>query len=269
MKTWHNTIKYVAIALAIVIIIGIVGFIMNLFSFAFSYFTPDVTGDNKSYKIENEIRVLEIDLNSINLEVKTTTDSDFKVDSNYKYLTVTEKDDKLLIKDKKAFSFNIQGKAALTLYIPENMVLDKVEIVTGAGSTDLENLQADNIIMKFGAGKTMLQNISSFEKTDIEAGAGKLIVRDSTFNNLDLEMGVGQFEFSGKLLGKNSLKMGVGSSQIDLTGSLDDYKLDVEKGIGDIYVGDDKLKSNTQIGQGDRELDFEGGIGSVKINFSE
>ena len=169
----------------------------------------------------------------------------------------------------KAFYFNIHGKAMLTLYIPENIVLDKVEISTGAGRTDLKNLQANLIDMQFGAGEAILQNISASDNTFIKAGAGKLIIKDSKFHNLDLDMGVGQFEFSGMLLGSNSLKMGVGSSQIDLTGSLDDYKLNIEKGLGDIYVNEDKINNNTQLGQGDRELFFEGGIGSVRINFSE
>jgi len=201
--------------------------------------------------------------------VKSTTDSNFRVESNYKYLTVTENDNKLLIKDKKSFFHNIYNEAELTLYIPEDQILEKAEINTGAGATNLENIRTNIFDIKFGAGKATLQNISASDKASIEGGAGKLNITDSLFNNLDLDMGVGQFEFSGKLSGKNTFKMGVGSSQINLTGSAGDYKLIIKKGLGEILVDQDNVNNNTQLGQGDIELLFEGGVGSAKINFSE
>ncbi|HHT24701.1 MAG TPA: DUF4097 domain-containing protein [Clostridiaceae bacterium] len=269
MKSWHFTIKYAAIALAVILIISIASGIMHILSFFISTFTPNVTGEYKTYEIENDIDILDIDIHSIDIEVKTTTNSEFRVESNYNYLIVKEKENKLLIEDKKAFYLNLDGKAMITLYIPENKMLDKVEIRTGAGSTDLKNIKTKLIDMQLGAGEAILQNVSASDEAFIETGAGKLSIRDSKLHNLDLDMGVGQFEFSGILLGKNSLKMGVGSSQIDLTGSLDDYTLNIEKGLGDIYVGEDNLKKNTQLGQGDSKLFFEGGVGSVRIDFSE
>ncbi|NLJ70194.1 MAG: DUF4097 domain-containing protein [Clostridiaceae bacterium] len=269
MKSWHNVIKYSAIALAVVLIIGIISGIMYVISLLISTFTPDIVGEYKTYEIENDIDNVDIDLHGIDLEVVTATDSNIKVESNYKYLTVKEKGNILLIRDKKSSYLNILGKTTVKLYIPEDMIFEKVEINTGAGKTELENLQANTIDMELGAGKVSLQNIYASDNTFIDAGAGAVIIKDSSFNNLDLKMGVGQFEFSGILSGRNSLRMGVGSSQIDLTGSLDDYKLNIEKGLGEILVDDDIINNNTQLGQGDRELFFEGGIGSIKINFSE
>ena len=39
-----------------------------------------------------------------------------------------------------------------------------------------------------------------------------------------------------------------------MTGSLDDYRIHVEKGIGTIYVDGDNVKNDTRLGQGDTEL---------------
>lgn len=269
MNTWHSIIKYAAIALAVLIIIGVISGIMFVLSHFVPGFANNAVGEDKTYEIKDEISVLDIDIHAINLEVRTTTDSTIRVESNYKYLTVTEKDNRLLIKDKKAFFLNYQGKAIIRLYIPDDKLFDTIEINTGAGKADLKNLQTKFIYMNFGAGKVDLRNISARVNASLETGAGQLTIRNSTFNNLNLNMGVGQFEFSGKLTGRNILKMGVGSSQIDLSGSLDDYTVKIEKGIGEIRVNNKKVQSDTQLGQGDIELFFEGGVGSAWINFSE
>lgn len=269
MRSWHNIIKYAALALAVIVIIGIVSAVFHLLSFIMFAFDPDIAGEYTTYEFENDINALDIDIKSIDLEVKTTDNPHLLVESNYKDLTVQDKGNVLLIKDKRAFYFNLDGTAVLKLYIPKDKILDKVAITTGAGKTNLENLQAKTLDMQFGAGKAMLQAISASENAFIEGGAGQLTISNSKICNLDLDMGVGKFEFSGTLLGKNVLQMGVGSSEINLTGSLDDYQLKVKKGIGDIYIGGESVENDTQLGQGDSELIFEGGVGSVSIDFSE
>ncbi|NLL92117.1 MAG: DUF4097 domain-containing protein [Ruminococcaceae bacterium] len=255
--------------MAIILIIGILGGFMHILSFFTPILYSNVAGEYKIYEIENEIKFLDIEIHAVNFEIETSNDSNFRVESNYKYLEVREKENKLIIKDKKDFHFSRNSNVVLKLYIPENATFEEVEIKTGAGETNLETLHAKCVDMQFGAGKAILNNVSVSENAFLEAGVGKLIIKDSTFCNLDLDMGVGNLEFTGTLLGRNFLKMGVGSSQINLSGSLDNYSLDIEKGLGDIYVGDDNFIDNTKLGQGDRKVYFEGGIGSVNIDFSD
>ncbi len=269
MRSWHNVIKYAAIVLAVLLVISVFAGFIRLVSYLVPGFSPGGTGELKTYEIENEISVLDVDIHQIDLEIMTATDSKFRVESNYKHLTVSEKDQKLLIKDERSFFFSLDGKAVLKLYVPEAVVFDKVDIKTGAGTADLENLRVKVIDMDFGAGKATLNNVFISDHAYLDTGAGKISISDSQFNNLDLDMGVGNFEFSGLLLGKNVLRMGVGSSQIDLAGSLDDYKIYVEKGLGDVRVGRDKVGNEARLGQGDREISLKGGVGSIKINFSE
>jgi len=115
--------------------------------------------------------------------------------------------------------------------IPEGTVFDEVDISTGAGKTNLENLRAKVIDMNFGAGKVVMQNVFSTDNALIDAGVGKLSIRKSQFNNLELDMVLVILIFR-HTIGEKYFQVGVGSSQIDLTGSLDDYRIHVEKGIG-------------------------------------
>lgn len=269
MKSWHNTIKYAAIAFAVLIIIGMVSGLMGFFSLFTPFLSTNTTGEFVIYEIKNEISVLDIDIHSIELELLTSTDPNLRVESNYKHLSVVEDNNTLLIKDKSKTFLNAYGLAVLKIYIPENKTFDKVKINFGSSSSNLDDLRARSIDLRFGTGKAILKKITASDDAYIDTGAGQLVIRDSEFNNLHLEMGVGSFEFSGTLLGRNTLNMGIGTSQIYLYGSLDDYKLNVVKGIGEILLDKESIQNDTQLGQGDRQLFVEGGIGSIRIDFSE
>lgn len=269
MRSWHNVIKYAALVFAVMLVVGILGGIIRILSFFTPAFASGISKEYKTYTVENDIHILDIDIHETNLELQATSDSDIRVESNYKHLTVTEKGNKLLIKDKKTFFFNTGGKAVLKLYIPQNKLFDEVKISTGAGSLDIEKLKANSIDMDFGAGKALLKNILARDHASLDSGVGELTIKDSEFSNLDLDMGVGQLDFSGTLSGRNSFKMGVGSSHFNLKGSLDDYTLDIKKGLGEILVDKENIESDTELGRGDRKLYFEGAVGSIKIDFSE
>jgi hypothetical protein len=269
MKSWHNTIKYAAIAFAVLIIIGTVSGLMGFFSLFTPFLSTNAVGEYTTYEIKNEISVLDIDIHSIELEIITSADPNLRVESNYKHLSVVEDNNTLLIKDKSKQFLNAHGLAVLKIYIPENKTFDKVKINFGSSRSNLDSLQARSIDMRFGTGKAVLQKITASDDAYIDAGAGQLVIRDSEFNNLHLEVGVGSFEFTGALFGRNTLNMGIGSSQINLLGSLDDYRLNVVKGLGNIQVDKRSIQDDAQLGQGDIQLFVEGGIGSIRISFAK
>ena len=54
-----------------------------------------------------------------------------------------------------------------------------------------------------------------------------------------------------------------------LIGSKDDYKVDVEKGLGSISVDGKNVSDLGNSGNGQRHIHIEGGIGAVRIVFRE
>ena len=175
----------------------------------------------------------------------------------------------MLIKDKWKHFANLHEKAVVTIYIPEDLVFETVEINTGAGKVDVERLAAEELNMEFGAGEVQLENIQASERADINGGVGKLTIRNGEFQDLDLEMGVGELVFQGRLLGTNDLEFGVGSGKVNLTGSPEDYKIRVEKGLGAITVDGEDLQSGAVFGEGDQSVFIEGGVGSIRVNFED
>ena len=54
-----------------------------------------------------------------------------------------------------------------------------------------------------------------------------------------------------------------------LLGNKEDYKLDLEKSIGNISVDGDNISGNSNIGNGTNQAEIHGGIGAINLRFQE
>ena len=172
MTSWQKTIKYIAVAFAILLIVSIVGGIFSVIaSLDFVFTNNNAEGETETYNINGEIDSLYIDISAAQLEIRT--DDDFRVESNNKYLTVTEKDGKLKFK-VKLWIINVMDsdKVKVALYIPENTVFSVADIVTGAGKVTVEDLSSQVLDMELGAGAAEIDSLNVNERADIRACPG-------------------------------------------------------------------------------------------------
>ena len=153
----------------------------------------------------------------------------FSVESNLKYLTVEDKNGVLTIRDTKKLIRTYTG-AVLTLYIPADTVFDKANITTGAG---------------------------------------KITISGGALHNLDLDMGAGQLNLTSALTGESDFDLGVGESNITVIGNKNDYKLDIEKGLGNITVDGTSVSNIKGQGNGNNDIEISGGIGAINLKFGK
>ena len=123
--------------------------------------------------------------------------------------------------------------------------------------------------LKLGAGDVEIAKLTVEDSARIEGGAGKLSIADGALRNLNLNMGVGELNLTAALLGENDLTFGVGSSNLTLLGSREDYRLEIERGIGSIMVDGDSIGNIQNSGEGKNHVEIEGGVGSVDLSFRE
>ena len=275
MTTAQKVIKYLAIAFAIFLTVSIIGGILSAVGFLGGLFSDDdaawsdVVGETKTYTITSEIKDLDIQINAADFYVKEG--NNFSVESNLKNLEVDEKNGCLTLKDLTKIKFNGSNAykdAVLTIYVPAEIVFDRVNIKTGAGRFTVDNLSAATIGFELGAGDVTISKLIAEKSADIEGGAGRITINDGAIKNLDLEMGLGQMNLTSALTGDCSLEAGVGEMNITLLGSKDDYKLNLEKGIGSISVDGDNISINRDIGNGINEVDIHGGVGAINVRFN-
>ena len=229
----------------------------------------DLVGESQSYEISSEIHSLDIQIGAADFIIEHG--DRFSVESNLNYLSVSERNGVLTIVEKEQHGIGITSieytDAVLKLYVPNDVVFESVAITTGAAKLTADSLSANCVELELGAGKVQFGCLNAYSNADIEGGAGKITIASGTLNDLSLEMGAGESNLTVALTGNSDLSFGVGESVLTLIGSKDAYRVDVEKGLGDITVDGETVTDFYNSGNGQNYVEIEGGIGTVDILF--
>lgn len=265
MTNLQKVIKYCAMALAVFLTVSIIGGILGAVGAVSLLFGGDgVTEAMKVYDISGEVQELEIDIAAADFQI--TAGDAFKVESNIKNLTVENKNGVLKITEDDRLWKIGEEEARLVLCIPDGTVFSKAEIVTGAGRVTAAVLSCEQLKLELGAGEFIVDSLTAIKSADIDGGAGRLQINDGELNNLELDMGVGALKLQSAIKGEANLSMGVGKAELALTGSEEEYKFKVDKGIGRITVNGNELSGT--YGSGENVIDIDGGVGEIEIKFN-
>jgi len=271
----QKVIKYIAIALAIFIIINICGGILFGLSIVAGIFQIRNESDSMLIdEVQEKVQIekitqmsnLDIDIKYSKLNIKTG--DTFKVESNNTHISCKENGNDIEIKEKGNMLFSLNKESILTIYVPANVVFNNINIETGAGRVDIESLKAEILELEIGAGAVEIEELNIKEKAKIEGGAGSILINSGTINNLKLNTGVGKTEINAEILGNSKINAGIGKLDINLIGEQEDYLINTENGIGVININGDKVGNNTKFGNGKNVLKVNGGIGAIDIRFN-
>lgn len=272
MTSWQKAIKYLAMAFAALLCVGIFSGIIGAFS-SFSYVfgnnnlnknaVSNIEGD---YQLKNSITKLNLELGSTSL-VFTTGDS-LKVNYTSNRLTAKEKNGELTITEKSSFLGLGNNGAQLIITVPVDYTFQSTKIKMGAGKVDIVGLSTNNLVLNLGAGETKLSSVNVNANTVIDGGAGKITISNSSLQNLDLDMGVGELNLDASLAGNSDLDLGIGAANIGLSGSVQDYTIAIDKGLGSATIDGQKVSGETVHGNGSNFIDIDGGIGNIKVSFN-
>ena len=226
MNSAQKVIKYVAIAFAILLSITIIKFGLDV-----AYIVLNSAGlvhrsESKISNVNfNELSsYLDIDLKISNLEIKKG--DSFRYESNVDGLESYQDGNKLVIRDKEEKNFFNRKGSYVTLYVPENLVFDKVNISMGIGNLD---------------------------------------IKDVDLNDVTLDLGIGKTNIESNLKGINKLECGIGKINLNLSLDKDEYTFKLKKGIGKIDLNGETIDNDNNIGNGLNIIDVDGGIGKISI----
>lgn len=267
MSEAQKVIKYFAVAFAISLIASI---------FLGIYYAGNIIGDvliensrEKGLNIHefaSNANILNINLRASKLIIKEGTT--LKVENKNQDIQVEQDLNKLSIEEKKHNLFKDSNNREVVVYIPENMIFDKVYIANGAGVIDIDKLRTKELSLELGAGEITLHNLDVQNKTTIDSGAGEVRIDNALLNNLDLDVGIGEFTLNGEVLGTSEIDAGIGELNVSLSGGKETYKIKAEKGLGSIKIDNVEYKDEIIYGEGMNEIEIDGGIGSIDIRFN-
>lgn len=269
MNGFQKGIKIFAIVLAIFIIINIIHGIL----FGLSILT-NIGGREEKIVVENfsetyqNVNKIDIDVISANLVIKTG--NEFRVEANNLSNPFSSelRNGTLRIKESKTWFWMSHSSGDITIYIPRGIILNDLKIDAGAGRIEISNISVDDFEIDQGAGVLEIAN-SKFNKTDINGGAGEIRILESTLNNMKMDAGVGKITLKAEITGNSKIECGIGEMDIELLGKEEEYSITAEKGIGTIRIENKEQSDNSIYGTGKNRLKLEGGVGSIKVNFSQ
>jgi len=265
MTSTQKIIKYCAIAFAIFLIFSIIAGIASALGIIGTAFVIKETDEIDLLNLSKDAKILDVDLNATNLSIEVG--SELKAETNNDNITITEENNRLIIKEKKRSLFNQVDNKNLTIYVPENLIFDGVSIDAGAGNIDINKLNSKNLYLDLGAGNVSISNALVSNKAEIDGGAGKLDINNGSLTNLDLDLGIGDVNLTAILLGRIDIDTGVGSTALNILGNKEDYQIEVDKGIGKVTIDGSNIKDEYRYGTGTNKIDIDGGIGNIDIKF--
>ena len=267
MTSFQKIIKYIAMAFAIFLAIGIFTGILGAFTVANFIFgeKENIVGEMKTYSVSNQITQLDVDLNVAEVNIKTG--NKLRVESNHKNLVVKEKNGTLQVSEKKKFFTTKIGKASVEIYLPEGKTLEKAEVSTGLGGAKIEGLNCGKFDFSQGVGRTEILKTVITQKAEIDSGVGVIKLKSCSFSNAEINNGIGFASYSGKMNEKCSFDSGIGACEIVLSGNESDYSVEIGNGIGFVTVNGQKAFDGNDFGTGKNDIECDNGIGRMKIIF--
>ncbi|MBQ2971776.1 MAG: DUF4097 family beta strand repeat protein [Ruminococcus sp.] len=272
MTDFQRAIKYIAIIIAVFLIIAIIGGIISGLSIlGFVVNTNSIESSTEVLTTQplTDIYELEVELASYELIIKEGDTLSVAYDNRNKSVVVDGNTLKITEK-KKLFHFGQEGYTVI-LTVPENYFFTQVSLKMGAGRLKVDALSTNELNLELGAGNVEISNLTAITSVDIEGGAGDLSITESEITDLDLQMGVGALALSSNLIGNNQIDLGVGDSDIKLKGTENDYRFDITKGLGEVTFDGEKFSnaSPSVSMQGDNIsfVEINCGVGKVNIDF--
>ena len=229
-----------------------------------------VLDEAKTYDVTSEIHSMDIRISAADFKIQYG--EKFTVVSNLKNLKVSEANGALSLTElsensDKFFKKKDYRDAMLTIYIPEGTVFKNVSLSSGAGKFTVDTISAETLDFEFGAGDVYINTLVATKYAALNGGTGRITVSGGALNNFDLKMGTGELNLKSRLSGACEFEMGVGEAKITLIGSMDDYKLDVTKGVGEIFVDGVKVTDFGSSGNSANRVKISGGVGKINVNF--
>jgi len=288
MSSFQKTIKYCAIAFAIILGVGIISGIANAVFAVVSVVSGGgfITHNNNNNNNEKTIDfsktysdVRSLDLDNATGELKIRIGETFKVEAenvSESFEAKVSSDGKLTITENNKiefFWFQFDGfnspNSKITVYLPADFVAEEAKINTGAGTVSVEGLKTEYLMISAGAGNISGSNLVA-DEVKIEGGVGNVQFSDVNFTDADFDCGVGNLDIGGVLLGENKIDCGIGEVDLNLKGDVDDYELNIDSGVGTVRLNGEKIRdSHNSNNWAQHSIKVNGGVGNVKINIEE
>ncbi len=234
-----------------------------------------------SYVFSEPVKSLVFEAGACTIEILEGEGTEYIVDfENLKYGTLeTEQNgEELKISYKqndnwtaKMFMEDDINNQKITLTMPKGAELDSALFEFGAAEISMEDVTAKKLYLTVGAGELNADGLTATGLVRFNVGAGAFHAKDVFLTDAELVCGVGEMNVAGIFDGDTTADCGVGSMELRVRGEQEEYRGELNCGLGEIEFGNINIegsgKQNHGTSSAERRMDIKCGIGEVDVHF--
>lgn len=134
----------------------------------------------------------------------------------------------------------VQNETNITLYVPEETDLQKINVELGAGKIEVFGLNGKELDISMGAGNIEWDSLMA-DSLKLEMGAGKLTTKNAVLGDVKVSLGAGDCRMQGEFQGDVGVNCAAGKIVLTHVGTEAEFNYDISCTAGSIKIDGEKI----------------------------
>lgn len=279
MTGFQKFIKYAAIAfgiyLSITIILVLLGIAREFVGASRNDEFKDLTRDREEYHTENITRTYEniknLEINVEETELIIKNGDTFRIDGTNipDRMEIKQDGDRLKVSDEELPSDFSDENMVVTIYVPEDIKLDTIDLEINYVPADIQKLNTANLKLDIYNNYCEIDEIIA-DNMEFKNEEGNIDIYDAEIGRLLFDSESGVEDVSLDITGNAEINLEYSYTDMNLIGAQEDYQISTRNQSGNIYVDGETITSNAETwGSGNTKINLDNVHADIFITFRE
>lgn len=279
MTGFQKFIKYAAIAfgiyLSITIVLVLLGIARGLVGASRNDEFKDIVKDREEYHTEDITRNYEnikrLEVNVEETELIIRNGDTFRIEGTNipDRMEIEQDGDTLKVSDEELPSSFSDENMVVTIYIPEDVKLDNIDLEINYVSADIQKLNTANLKLDIYNNYCEIDEIIA-DNMEFKNEEGNIDIYDAEIGRLLFDSESGVEDVSLDITGNAEINLEYSYTDMNLIGTQEDYQINTKNRSGNIYIDGETITSNAEtLGSGSTKINLDNVNADIFINFRE
>lgn len=279
MTGFQKFIKYAAIAfgiyLSITIVLVLLGIAREFVGASRNDEFKDLTRDREEYHTENITRTYEniknLEINVEETELIIKNGDTFRIDGTNipDRMEIKQDGDRLKVSDEELPSDFSDENMVVTIYVPEDIKLDTIDLEINYVPADIQKLNTANLKLDIYNNYCEIDEIIA-DNMEFKNEEGNIDIYDAEIGRLLFDSESGVEDVSLDITGNAEINLEYSYTDMNLIGAQEDYQISTRNQSGNIYVDGETITSNAETwGSGNTKINLDNVHADIFITFRE
>ena len=279
MTGFQKFIKYAAIAfgiyLSITIVLALLGIARGLVRASKNDEFKDIVTDREEYKTEDITRTYEnirnLEVNVEETELIIRNGDTFKIEGTNipDRMEIEQDGNKLKVSDEEVSSSFSDENMVVTIYIPEDVKLDNIDLEINYVSADIQKLNTANLELDIYNNYCEIDEIIA-DNMEFKNEEGNIDIYNAEIGRLLFDSESGVEDVSLDITENAEINLEYSYTDMNLIGKQEDYQISTKNQAGNIYIDGETITSNAETwGSGSTKINLDNVNADIFISFRE